>query len=192
MRQWGNKTRRILVYLLYAISLAILQTILPPGLAFWGARPDLTLILAVLTGYLYGLKDGILVGLLAGFMRDMLAGRSLGLGMLLCMYAAILSWGMFRGHFRRNVFVGLAQTGLITILYQLIIAVLSWLLPMLPDQIPGFWHVLQLFALNLPAQLLINILAAIPLLFLLRYAGPYDRNNNRDDMEATLTGDGSW
>jgi rod shape-determining protein MreD len=186
------QTRRLLVYSGYMITLSILQVTLPSSFAIMGARPDLTLVLAILAGYLYGVGDGILVGLTAGFLRDMLAGRSVGLGMLLLMYAAILAWYLFRGQFRRSLIMGLVQVLIMTTLYQAVIYLLSWLLPMLPDQVPSLARILRLFALSLPEQLLANLLAAVPLMILLRYAGPYDRNANQDELEDPITGDGVW
>lgn len=192
MSRLRNKTRRAAVYISYAVGLAFIQTTLPDSLALFGAKPDLTLVLVILAGYLYGIEDGIFIGLTAGFMRDMLAGRSLGLGMLLLMYAAILAWTLFRGHFRRNVFMGLVQVLLISLFYHLLIAALAWVLPMLADQVPDLGRILSRTLLALPGQLLANGLAALPLVLMLRYFGPYDRNINQDEMEDTLTGEGTW
>ena len=88
-----------MVYAVYILGLGLLQTILPDRAAILGVKPDLTLVLAILAGYLFGQRDGMAVGLLAGFMRDALAGRGLGLGMLLLMYAGLFAAVAFRRFF---------------------------------------------------------------------------------------------
>jgi rod shape-determining protein MreD len=129
--------RSILIYALYVISFAIIQVTALRDVQILGERPDLTLVLAILTGYLFGIGDGLAVGLAAGFLRDMLAGRSLGLGMLLLMYAAILAQYLFRNFFRRKTWMGLLQVLFITVLYEVTLVMLSWFFPMMPELIPS-------------------------------------------------------
>jgi rod shape-determining protein MreD len=184
--------RPILADAFYIIILAMIQVTFTAHAEILGVRPDLTLVLAILTGYLFGLGDGIGVGLAAGFFRDMLAGRSLGLGMLLLMGAGIAGHFLLRDFFRRRVWMGLLSVFLITCLFECVLAGLDWFLPMLPDQIPT-WSVLAGRLLwKLPAQGLINALTAGPLLFLLRRFGPYDPKAQREDLDDGSTGEGQW
>jgi rod shape-determining protein MreD len=184
--------RAFLVYAAYVLVLGLLQVTLPAGLAIWGARPDLTLILAVLCGYMFGSSDGMAVGLAAGFFRDMLAGRALGLGMLLLMYAALLASVAFRRFFRRNVLMGLAQIALATIIYQILITVLTFILPMLPDVNYSLGHLFGDMLAGLPGVFLANMLAGVPLIFLLNFLGPYQRGSRRDDPDDSIVGDSVW
>lgn len=192
MRSSQPALRPILNYIFYAVLLAVVQVTVLRDIRIFGEQPDLTLVLAILTGYLFGMTDGILVGLGAGFLRDMLAGRTLGLGMLLLMYAAILSRVMLADFFRRKTWMGLVQVFLVTVLYETAIALLSWFFPMLPEQVPSFARVMEKLLLQLPVQGLLNVLAAVPLILLLRYHGPYDPRVLLEDLDDGSTGEGKW
>ncbi len=192
MRTQQPLARPILIYAAYVLTFAIFQVTMLPELDILPARPDLTLVLAILTGYLFGLPDGILLGLSAGFLRDMLAGRSLGLGMLLLMYAAIAAHFLLRDFFRRKTWMGLVQIFLVTLLYELTLVLLSWFFPMLPDQVPAFRPMLWRLVLTMPLQGLANVIAGIPVLLLLRYKGPYDPKMLDEDLDDGSTGEGKW
>ena len=69
MKPSREMVRAVLVYTACILGLSLIQTTLPDGFSVMDARPDLTLVLAVLAGYLFGRRDGIIVGLLAGFMQ---------------------------------------------------------------------------------------------------------------------------
>jgi len=73
MRTQQPLARAILIDAVYVLAFAILQVTVLPELTFLKVRPDLTLILSILTGYLFGWIDGMFLGLAAGFLRDMLA-----------------------------------------------------------------------------------------------------------------------
>ena len=184
--------RPILVYAIYVIAFSIIQVTALRDVQIFGERPDLTLVLAILTGYLFGISDGLAVGLVAGFLRDMLAGRALGLGMLLLMYAAIAARFLFRNFFRRKTWMGLLQVFFITVLYEVTLVLLSWFFPMLPDQIPELSELFKHLFIRLPVQGLLNVAAAVPTLILLRYRGPYDPRVLREDLDDGSTGEGKW
>ncbi len=184
--------RPILIYTFYVIAFSIIQVTALRDVQILGERPDLTLVLAILTGYLFGISDGLAVGLAAGFLRDMLAGRVLGLGMLLLMYAAIIAQYLFRNFFRRKTWMGLLQVFFITVIYEVTLVMLSWFFPMLPDQIPQLSELFNHFFIRLPVQGLLNVVAAVPTLILLRYRGPYDPRVLREDLDDGSTGEGKW
>ena len=185
-------TRAILTYTAYILVLGILQTTLPDAISILGAGPDLTLILAVLCGYMFGLRDGLTVGLAVGFFRDMLAGRVMGLGMLLLMYAGILASVAFRRFFRRNVALGIIQVFLATLIYEIVITGLTFILPLLPDVIHSMELLTRHFLDHLPGALIANGLASIPLMLLLYFAGPYRRGTYQDETDESIVGDSLW
>lgn len=184
--------RLILVFTGYIVLLGMLQVTLPSSFALWGAKPDLLLVLAVLSGYMFGQRDGVIVGLAAGFFRDIMAGRALGLGMLLLMYSALFASFAFRRFFRRNFLMGLAQVAMVTILYQVVITGLQLIVPMLPGVSYSFSSLFRLLISGLPSVLLVNILAGIPMIFLLNYFGPYQRGSRNDDPDDAIVGDSLW
>ncbi len=187
-----TRLRAILVYAVYIFALGLLQVNWPDSFLLWGTRPDLTLILAILCGYMFGQSDGLLVGLATGFFRDLLAGRALGLGMLMLMYAAMLASVIFRRFFRRNILLGLVQITLITIIYHTLITLLTFIIPMLPDVTYNLGSLFRQQLTRMPGQLLANIIAGAPLIFLLYFLGPYARGNRKDDPEDSIVGDSVW
>ena len=192
MRVRQSAIRPMVIYAIYVVSFAVLQVTILQDFRVFGEQPDLTLILAVLTGYLFGLSDGIMVGLAAGFLRDMLAGRGLGLGMLLLMYAAMIAHWMFRDFFRRKTWMGVFQVLFITLIFEFVLVMLSWFFPQIPDQIPPFRGLMAQMMARLPIQSALNMLASIPVLLLLRYRGPYDPRVLREDLDDGSTGEGRW
>ncbi len=192
MRTQQPLARAILIDAVYVLAFAILQVTVLPELTFLKVRPDLTLILSILTGYLFGWIDGMFLGLAAGFLRDMLAGRTLGLGMLLLMYAGLAAHYLLRDFFRRKTWMGLVQIFLITLLYELALALLSWFFPMLPDQVPSFSQLMTRLVVTMPLQGLANVAFGVPTLLLLRYKGPYDPRVLGEDLDDGSTGEGKW
>lgn len=192
MRTQQPLARPILIYTTYILVFAILQVTVLPEVTFLKVRPDLTLVLAILTGYLFGRIDGLFLGLAAGFLRDVLAGRALGLGMLLLMYAALASHYLLRDFFRRKTWMGLVQIFLVTLLYELALVLLSWFFPMLPDQVPPFSQMMNRLATTMPLQGLANVAVGVPTLLLLRYKGPYDPRVLSEDLDDGSTGEGKW
>ena len=175
--------RAIIVYAAYIVVLSQLQVTLPEWFNFSGSRPDLTLVLVILSGYLFGRMDGALVGLAAGFMRDMFAGRALGLGMLLLLYAGLLAALLLRQSFRRNILLSLFQVVWITVLYELVVTGVVFLVPMLPDVTYEASHLYGLMLQRLPGQIGANLLAAVPLVLLLHFMGPYRQKSSFEDNE---------
>jgi rod shape-determining protein MreD len=192
MRKNRALIRILLAYSVYALVLSLLQVTLPDAVSYGGQRPDLTLILAVLAGYMFGGADGYAVGLAAGLMRDLLAGRSLGLGMLILMTLGMLASVLFQQLFRRNILLGLVQIVIFTVVYEGLITLFSFLIPMLPGVTHPLASLLQSLLDRLPAQILVNVLAGIPLIFLLAFVGPYNRGSRSDDPDDAIVGDSVW
>jgi rod shape-determining protein MreD len=187
-----EKVRAVLVAAAYILGLGLLQSTVFTDLRVLGSPPDLTLVLAILAGYLFGSTDGAIIGLFTGFFRDMLAGRAIGLGMLLLMYIAILASVMFRKSFRHNILFGLVQILLLTLFYEAFITILSFAVLMLPNVSISLSELLLRQIQALPGHLSANLLAGIPLIFLLRFAGPYRRGKRRDGEEDPMVGESAW
>jgi rod shape-determining protein MreD len=186
------KIRVIVVFTLDILLLGLLQTTLLSRLDILGSSPDLLLVFSILAGYMFGVRDGLIVGLSAGFMRDMLAGRAIGLGMLLLMYAAILAAILFKHWFRRNILLGLIQVILLTVLYEASVMMLSFILPMLPDVALSLRGLFVQRLAALPGHILANVACGIPLIFLLYFLGPYKRGTPKDGTEEAIVGDSVW
>ena len=194
MKSNRRTIRLLFVYAVYIILLSQLQVTLPDRFLILGSRPDLTRVLVIACGYLFGRQDGIIAGLAAGFMRDLFAGRTLGLGMLLLMYIGLLAGTALRGRFRLNLFIGLLQVIWLTVAYELVITVIVYLAPMLPDVVHDAGLLFRLTAATLPGQLLANLIVAVPLDLLLWLVGPYRRSKQLEDDEDSekTQGDALW
>jgi rod shape-determining protein MreD len=187
-----EKITASLILAAYVLMAGLLQTTLLARLTVLGQTPDLTLVLAVLCGYLFGEETGAATGLAAGFVRDALAGRAIGLGMLLLMFGAVLSAHLFRRFFRRNIFLGLAQVAIVTCLYELSVLALTWIVPTLPDASVSLASLALRTARTLPGHLLANMAAGLPLILLLHFAGPFRRSRRKDDPDGSITRESAW
>ena len=166
MRTQQPLARPILIYTTYILVFAILQVTVLPEVTFLKVRPDLTLVLAILTGYLFGRIDGL--------------------------FLALASHYLLRDFFRRKTWMGLVQIFLVTLLYELALVLLSWFFPMLPDQVPPFSQMMTRLATTMPLQGLANVAVGVPTLLLLRYKGPYDPRVLSEDLDDGSTGEGKW
>ena len=191
MRFLKKYGRQIIFYSIYLLLITVIQFTLSGWLIPVKLMPDLALVFVIICGSFYGGDEGMVIGLIAGFLRDMLAGRVLGLGMLLLMFAGLAASGMFIKWFRRNAIVVLMQVFVITILYELFIIGMTYLFPMLPDQLYTLKLLFDLSWRHSIVQLGLNIAAAIPLMLLLHFIGPYPRGQKRTGIEDE-NGDNVW
>lgn len=187
-----DRIRQIGVYGAFILAFSLIQVSWPRGWLFLGARPDLMLVLCILSGFLFGIDDGIVVGLVTGYMRDVLAGRVFGVGMLLLMLAGVCGANLFRRRFRRQMFFALTLVGLITVLYAAVIYGLDLFFPMIPDVSPAAGPLLIRSLKTLAGSLLMNLIAGIPILLLLHHAGPYQKGRMDGSDSDMLTGDQIW
>lgn len=186
------RIRQVGVYALLIFACALLQVFWPRNWLLMDARPDFTLVLSVLSGFLFGIGDGIAIGLLTGYVRDSLAGRGLGTGMLLLMYAGICGANLFRRRFRRQFFFALTLVGVVTIIYAAVIFGLNEVFPMLADVPPPTQTLLNMTLRSGSGALILNLAAAVPMFQLLLHAGPYRKDNLEGDNSEVLTGDHIW
>jgi rod shape-determining protein MreD len=186
------RIRQLGVYGFYILALAMIQVSWPRGWFLNGARPDLMLVVCVLSGFLFGLGDGIAVGLLTGYLCDVLAGRVIGMGMLLMMYAGLCGALMLRRRFRRQMIFALTLVGIVTVLYAVVIFCLNQFFPMITDVVPQMRPLLLRSLYSGLGSLILNTISAIPILLLLHHLGPYQKGRVDGSDSEMLTGDQIW
>lgn len=189
--------RKIVVYAVYILLLSSLQVSYPNRLGFWGQTADITFVFVVLTGYFHGFKDGVIVGLIMGLVRDCLApiaivgfdGKvhvSAGIGMLVLFLAGAVGSSFFTKRMHRNIPFAFVSIAFTTLLYKVSghLMAYSWtiLAPSVGSYDLGFYEIVVRSCL---LQTLLNLIAGIPLLLLLRFAGPVamsEQKRSADDV----------
>ncbi|MCL6451582.1 MAG: rod shape-determining protein MreD, partial [Acetobacteraceae bacterium] len=117
----GGRVRLKAEHLVLA-GLVVLAVVLEQGVlpfvAWRGVKPDLTLILAVLAGLVFGSRAGATVGACAGLLQDLHLGRYLGLAATGHMAAGFLAGLAERRLFKENLWVPLLAGGLATVVNE--------------------------------------------------------------------------
>ena len=112
------------IYILVLIVFLVLQIILPPSLLFFG-KPDLLLILTVITGLLWGTKAGAGLGLAAGLMQDLFMGGIPGIYTLTKLINGVLA-GLIEGNiFKERVLLPALLVFISTFIHELLVIILS-------------------------------------------------------------------
>ena len=199
--------RKIICYAIYILLIPSIQVTLSPVFSLLGQPADIMLVFAVLTGFLYGFTDGVVVGLLMGFVRDLLSGTvilgaggqvsiSFGIGMLVLFLGGVFGALFFEGRTNRNFLLGFMAVVSYTLIYKLFgIGIISLWEGLMTD-VSQSMNIKNVIFDSIFTTLLINAVCAIPVFFLLRYVGPvkYTNRNERDKNNKELTyGDsGKW
>lgn len=189
--------RKLIVYAVYILLLSSLQVSYPSRLGFGGQTADITFVFVVLTGYFYGFKDGVIVGLIMGLVRDCLAPIAIvgfdgnvhvsaGIGMLVMFLAGAVGASFFTKRMHRNIPFAFVSIAFTTLLYKISghFMAYAWTIiaPAAGSYDLGFYEIVVRSCL---LQTLLNLLAGIPLLLLLRFAGPVamsEQKRSSDDV----------
>ena len=185
-----DRIRQIVLYTVYILFFSTLQVTFPGVFSFRGQTADFMMVFVIITGYLFGSTDGAVIGLIVGFLRDMLASSTLGTGMMLLLYVGILSSILFSRQYHSRVALGFIQVLLITLAYKIIGHILFFAVPLVLEHDRSYLSLGTIVLDSILPQALVNLLAAVPIILLLRFAGPYrkgyvraseDRRNPRED-----------
>jgi rod shape-determining protein MreD len=174
----SSTSRAILFYGIAVVSLGLLQVSIPDRTAGFLAKPDFLLVLAILAGFLHGPMEGAVVGLATGFFRDSFAGGTVGVGMLVGLYAGLLSGLLFQRLFRKGFFAAMLQVLIVATVTTLAVEGAGILFDAAGSFTPNEW-VRAYLARTFLVQLALDVAAAVPLFFLMRYAGPRKRGSGR-------------
>ncbi|MBR2750215.1 MAG: hypothetical protein IKD90_03685 [Clostridiales bacterium] len=198
-----KRARQILLYALYITSVCCLQVTFPGFFRLFGRTADLMLVFTVFAGYLFGPVDGIVVGLIVGLFRDYFSGpvvmglnqepvALLGIGMLSFMYIGLLSALLFRKRFRRKLFLGILQVELMTLIYYVSGHVLSYIYFSVSRTMTSYHSLRYVVVSCILPQLLVNAIAALPILLVLRFIGPYSKGVRSALVDGYSMEDKQW
>ncbi len=196
-------TRKVIVYAVYIAIFSSVQVSFSDFLSMNGQIADLMLVFVVITGYLFGAKDVVVVGLATGFLRDYFSGPAyegaadrpralLGVGMLLLLYAGVLSAVLFSKAFHRRLPLGFVQIIIITMIYKIFGHFTALMLQIISGKGSDYLSFTEIMTGSIFPQLVVNLLAAIPIILLLRYWGPYNRGVNPQLIDESSTVEGIW
>jgi len=105
---------KFIYYFLWILGLAALQSTLLNHVRIFGVSPNLPVIFVVCVAILSGSPvESAIVGFVSGFLFDFMTGHSVGVSMLLLMYAGVLNGLIFKRILTRKYF-GILATIFIT------------------------------------------------------------------------------
>lgn len=194
--------RKFVVYAIYLLLFSTVQVTFPGYLSIYGIRPDLMFVTVVLCGYMFGFYDGIIFGALAGMIRDYFSAPSitgidgtvttaLGIGLFLMVAAASFGASFFTVKIERNFLLAFLSVVFATLLYKGVghTVIFIWF------KIVGMSYNLgfsQIILKSVLPQILLNLIAAVPIYLLLRFAGPYKGGVNPVLIDEKRKGDNAW
>ncbi|HHX37883.1 MAG TPA: rod shape-determining protein MreD [Clostridiaceae bacterium] len=183
MRTKREYLRIFFVYFFYVILVTWLQFMWPDMGMVKMIKPDFQLVLTLISAYLYGFADGVAVGLCCGILRDCLAARYLGTGLLMLFLCGILASTMMQKRFTNNLVTIFLLTVVITFILDMAVFIAQIALLRGTDAV--VWHIsiVNVLAARVLPQILINVMATIPVYLLLRNFGPYPRKQQKEAMK---------
>ena len=181
--------RKILVYTVYIFLISSFQVSFPHYMSFHGQVADLMLVFTALVGYFYGFYDGIVVGVAVGILRDYFAGPSVsgldgkpfpavGIGLLVMILTGALASSFFTVRMKRNIPFAFAAVAFCTVVYKIAghVIIRLWMLAI--SKAAYNLTIADVLTQSLLPQLLLNAIAAVPIIILLRFLGPYRKGIN--------------
>ncbi len=194
--------RKIVVYLILILFISSFQVSFPEVLSFHGQIADLMFVFVVLVSYMFGFRDGAVIAVITGFFRDYYAnpiitgfdGKTveiLGLGVLVLFLAGAVSSSFFTDRLHRNWAFAFVSVLFCTFLYKLLghLTIFAWSKLVLHQAYTLDYS--QVIVDSMLPQMLLNLIAALPIFLFLRFIGPYAKGINpslTEEREVTLLG----
>jgi len=195
--------RKLIVYALYIVLFSSVQVSFSGFFSLGGQVADFMLVFVIFTGYLYGAKDAAVVGIITGLLRDYFAGPSfevaqnrqsavIGLGMLMLLYAGVLSSVLFAKTFHRKLQLGFVQVIIITVLYKIIGHIVTFATQIFTGNGSQYLSLYEILSGSIIPQMLVNLIAAVPVILLVKYFGPYKNGINLELIADADESEGIW
>ena len=197
--------RKVILYAVYILLFASLQVSFPDAISFRGQIADLMFVFVVLTGYFFGFADGTIIGLLTGIVRDCFSSPAVigldgkvqvtvGIGALVLFLAGAYGSSFFTKKLHRSIPFAFLSVASATLIYKVIghIVAFVWI-KVLGNGMYSIGIKEVLIDSILP-QMLLNAVATLPLLLLLRFLGPYKLGSVTDKKDDVIEsyGENSW
>ena len=187
-----ERTRQIIVYMLYLLSLSVIQVTFADVFSLFGHSADFTFVFAVLAGYFFGIHDGVVIGLVTGLLRDFFSGQTLGIGILIFLYVGILSATLFRIRFHRRISLAFVQVLLLTFLYKFFGHSILMVFNLFSTRGGDYLTQSEIWLNSILPQMILNVLATAPLVILIYFLGPYNTKIRNERAVAAPGEDILW
>ena len=197
------RIRKYTVYAVYLLLFSAIQVTFTGFLSLSGLHADLMFVLVVLCSYMFGFYDGIVFGVLAGMIRDYFSAPSitgidgtvttaLGIGLFLMVAASAFGSSFFTEKIERNFIMAFLSVVIATLLYKCIGHLVIFLWTSLVSGGSYNLKLSQIFLKSVLPQMLLNLIAAVPLYLLLKFAGPYKGGTNPALIDEKKEGENLW
>ena len=198
------RIRKIVVYAVYIILLSSFQVSFPDRISFLGQTADLMFVFVVLSGYFNGFWDGAVVGFISGMIRDVFSPPAvIGLdgevrvtafiGVFTLFAAGVIGSSFFTSRMHRNIPFSIVAVIFTTFCYKVAGFVLIYAWSSLAGAETSLYAPLTAIVYSLLPQLLLNVIASIPLILLIRFLGPVSfKGNGKKDEIIKDKGEGTW
>lgn len=195
--------RKYVVYTLYILILSCFQVSFPGIISFNGQIADLMFVLCVLCAYLFGFTDGMFCAVFIGIIRDYFSGPSitgldgksspaLGIGLLVMVIAAGIGSSFFTTKMHRNTafaFLAILST---TTIYKVVGYIVIRIWSAIISSSSYTVSVGEMIVYSLAPQILLNMIASVPLYFMLKFVGPYKKGINPKLIDEHQDGGNTW
>ncbi|MBO4635830.1 MAG: hypothetical protein J5685_01665 [Clostridiales bacterium] len=196
-------TRKIIVYAVYVLFISSIQVSFPQYMAFRGQTGDLMFVFVVLTSYLFGFGDGAIVAVFMGLLRDFFAApsvtgiageatTSVGIGVFVLFMASVLGSSFFTRRMHRNVSFAFLSVLAATLVYKVSGHLIIWIWTSLFSSRPYTLSMSNIILDSILPQLLVNLIATVPCILILKFAGPYRKGINPALIDEKGNEKSSW
>ena len=199
-----TRIRKIIVYTIYIFLLSSLQVSFPDAFGFMGQTADLMFVFVVLSGYFNGYWDGAVVGFICGLVRDVFSPPAvIGLdgevrvtafiGVFTLFAAGVTGASFFTRRMHKNIPFSIVAVIFTTFCYKVggYILIYGW--SIFAGSSAGIYSPLTALVYSFLPQLLLNTIASVPILLLIRFFGPVSfKMKTNDDEIIDNQGDGRW
>ena len=198
-----ERARQIIVYALYITSFCCIQVTFSRVFHLFGRTCDFMLVFVVLAGYLFGTVDGMVVGAIVGVFRDYFSGpvitgmnrqpiALMWVGVLSFFYIGLVSSLLFRKRFRRKYNLSFLQVAILSLIYYSLGHIISYVYLTVSGSLVQYHSLKYIVFSSILPQTFVNLLAAVPMLFLLRFAGPYKKGVRSSLVDGYSVEDRKW
>ena len=198
------RIRKIVVYAVYIILLSSFQVSFPDRISFLGQTADLMFVFVVLSGYFNGFWDGAVVGFISGMIRDVFSPPAvIGLdgevrvtafiGVFTLFAAGVIGSSFFTRRMHRNIPFSIVAVIFTTFCYKVAGFILIYIWSSLAGAETSLYAPMTAIIYSLLPQLLLNVIASIPLILLIRFLGPVSfKGSSKKDEIIKDKGEGTW